>query len=583
MQRITGKKLAIAVTGLIVVIAFFYILSVLNNSGNSTVGVSQTGTVVEEVVVKPTADTFVRERYSTKNYEKSKEIISDGDPKATALLKFDISDVDFGKVNKAQLSIKPRISRKIEKKVRLVTGSWDASKVTWKTMPKLGATIGEIKGEVEKNTTKEYDLNLETLKSSGDILSIAIEDTSKGYSLSFNSIESGSPGIELVFFMSDGSVTQPEPQPEPQPVDPIDPVDPVDPIDPLEPLPQPSATKGIWISKEEIMALPMSGNGWNKVFAAAKSNWGSADLGSLNTNHDVNTFAGALVSVRLGEGKDGEFRRKTIAGIESAMKSGLSRALELSRGLPSYIIAADIIGYETNEFKEWIREMLEVKVAYHSGGSNKLCNSQGVHENCSNLGGVVCTAVRSSNNWGGMARAAVIAAARYLGDDALMQKMVNAHKAFIGEPATNSMYCTDTTWHSDPSNKAGVNRLNSSIGGNNVSGALPEDWRRGADYRWPAKLDGYMWEGMQGYVASAVMLDRAGLLSKSAGDNAVVRSMDILFDIGYSPTGDDSWMPWLVNKVWGSKVIQQVSGRSSFPTTSSDHGKGFGWTEWTHQ
>lgn len=326
------------------------------------------------------------------------------------------------------------------------------------------------------------------------------------------------------------------------------------------------------------MDLPDSGDAWNKVLAAANSNWGSADLGALNSNHDIYTMAGALVAVRKN---DTAMRNKTIAGIEAATKfdvvsdAELDRALELSRGLQSYVIAADIIGYRTPEFEEWLQKMLDIKIPFHSGGSSNLCNSSGFHENCNNLGGLVCTAVRSSNNWGGHARAATIATARYLNDTALLQRMANSHRAFQGEDVPNSMYCTDTNWHANSSQKYGINKKDSRISGQDVSGVLTEDWRRGKEYQWPPALDSYMWEGMQGYVASAVMLDRAGLVPRNSGDNAVVRSMDILYsdDVNYPADGDDNWVPWVVNNLWGT----------NYPTDPTQDGKGISWTDWTHQ
>ncbi len=348
---------------------------------------------------------------------------------------------------------------------------------------------------------------------------------------------------------------------------------------PTTTLPPIQVGKGIWISKEEIMSLPTTGTAWTTLVREANSNWGSANLGDNNSSHDVKTLAGALVAVRTN---DEALRQKTIEGLQSAMKSPLSRALELSRGLQTYIIAADIIGYRTPEFEQWIRSMLNANVSPHTGGS-KLCNQSGVELSCSGIGGVLCTAYRSPNNWGGHARASAIAGALYLNDQQLTQKLVNAHKAFIGIDVSNNLYCQDTNWHANSANRYGVNKKGSSINGTNVSGVLPEDWRRGAEYKWPPAPSGYMWEGMQGYVVSAVMLHRAGLVSFNAGDNAVVRSMDMLYAKGEAasnspqfsnPAGsDDTWIPWVINYYAGT----------NYPTSAASSGKNMGYTDWTHQ
>lgn len=338
-------------------------------------------------------------------------------------------------------------------------------------------------------------------------------------------------------------------------------------------------TTGIWLSPQEIKALPIAGNtgctsgslcysAWNNIVSTANSSWGSANLSDNNSSHDIKTLGGALVAVRLD---DTNMRNKTIQGLQSAMNSPLARSLELSRGLQTYIISADIIGYRTPEFETWVRNMLNADVSPHTGGSD-LCNSSGVAESCNSLGGLVCTALRAPNNWGGHARASAIAAALYLKDDALLQRLVNAHRSFIGETVTNNLYCQSTNWHADSTNRYGINKVGSKINGVDVSGVLPEDWRRGAEFAWPPTKSGYMWEGMQGYVVASIMLSRAGKLSINSGDNALKRTMDILYQINYAPEGDDSWIPWVVNKAIGT----------NYPVAAASGGKNMAWTDWTH-
>ena len=326
--------------------------------------------------------------------------------------------------------------------------------------------------------------------------------------------------------------------------------------------PPTTAQGGVWISKDELMKLPMSGAAWDKVRGAANGGWGSANLGDNNAMHDVHTLAGALVAARTG---DAAMKNKVIAGLKSAMGSGLSRALEASRGLQTYIISADLIDYHDPAFEAWVRKTINAGIQGHSGS------------------GIMGTATNAPNNWGGHARASVAAAAVYLKDKAMLDKLVTAHKAFIGVSAPgNTMVYQGTNWHADNNNKAGVNRKGSKISGKNVSGVLPEDWRRASGFQWPPGATGYMWEGMQGFVVSAVILDRAGAVPLSEGDNAVVRAMDILYGTGEgasnSPvyknpaSGDDTWIPWVVNKVAGT----------NYPTQAAASGKNMGWTDWTH-
>jgi hypothetical protein len=116
----------------------------------------------------------------------------------------------------------------------------------------------------------------------------------------------------------------------------------------------------------------------------------------------------------------------------------------------------------------------------------------------------------------------------------------------------------------------------------NVSGVLHQDWLRGSyDFRWLPVISGYMWEGIQGFVSTAVMLHRAGLLSFNAGDDAVVRAFNMLYGVGEAASnspkfvnpaeGDDIWTVWVVNKY----------GNQKYPTSPDvSPGKGMGYGEW---
>lgn len=332
---------------------------------------------------------------------------------------------------------------------------------------------------------------------------------------------------------------------------------------PLAHAQSPSPTnQGIWISREELLSLPTTGTAWQNVKNAADSDWGNACLYDNNCEHDVKTLAGALVAIRLN---DAAMRDKVIKGLQDATGSQLARTLELARGLQSYVIAADIIGYEETTFKQWVAQMLETPIQGREGN------------------GLYYNALRDSSNWGGHERASVAAALLYL-KDSRMNEVVRAYREFIGETdSPKTLNYKNTNWHADAGSKAGVNRRGAKINDVTVSGILPEDWRRGGEFSWPPRDSGYMWEGMQGYVVTAAILHRAGLVPFQAEDNVVVRAMDILHGEGeaarnnpvykHLPTGDDTWIPWLVNYYAGTTYPTEVSATT---------GKGMGWTAWTH-
>lgn len=315
---------------------------------------------------------------------------------------------------------------------------------------------------------------------------------------------------------------------------------------------------GIWLSAAQMEKLPASGKAFDEVKAAAMSSWGTANLSDNNSSHDVKTLAGAIYAAKT---KDAAMRNKVIEGLKSAMSSKLARALELSRGLQTYIIAADLIGYGDAAFKAFVKDVVYKDIQGHSGGK-----------------GLFGTAVKSPSNWGGHARASLAAAGVYLKDQAMIDAVVKAHKEFIGETVSGpqSVY-TSTGWHFDPNKKAGINRANAGI----FSGVLPEDWRRDGslDPKSVKSIEdmkklstGYAWEGMQGAVVTAVILHRAGLISISAGENAIARAMDRLYSIGNLPSSDDTWVPFVMNYYTGK----------NYSGGGSTVGKGMGYTNYTH-
>jgi hypothetical protein len=308
------------------------------------------------------------------------------------------------------------------------------------------------------------------------------------------------------------------------------------------------------------MALPTSGAAWNNIVSAANSSWGSANLADNNSDHDMMVMAGALVAARTD---NAAMRSKVISGINSLRNSGFARVLEMSRNVPGYVIAADVIGLKDVDsstdqwFRGFIAGLRTKPLTGHGGGDN-------MRE----------TAMFSTNNWGGRSRAAMVAIDLYLGDSTDIQDIITAQRGYLGEAVSHRLSFTSTNWHANPSNKAGINRRGATIQGRNVDGVVPEDQRRSGEFSWPAPAGNYPWGALQGESMAASMLHRAGLMSFRAGDDAIARATSWLYNVNNNPaSGDDTATPWIINKYAGT----------SFPTNSASVGKSIAWTDWTHQ
>lgn len=322
-----------------------------------------------------------------------------------------------------------------------------------------------------------------------------------------------------------------------------------------------AATSGIWISKAEVMALPMSGPGWNEVLGAANGSAGSPSLSNQDSKNNVLIMAKALVYARTGTAS---YHTDVISALRAIATGNLesgARALALGRELAAYVIAADLIDLRTadpaldSQFRTKIKSLLTFKTG---GGPGSLIECQ----------------EQRPNNWGRHCGASRIAVDLYLGDKADLDRAAKVFHGWLGDRgAYVGFKYGDLSWQANPSAPVGVNPVGATIQGHDVSGAQPDDMRRGGSFKWPPSATGYPWEALQGAVATAHMLNRAGYPAWQWNDKAMLRAVQFLYSIGWAADGDDRWQIWIVNRAYGV----------NFPTTGGGAGKNAGWTQWTHR
>jgi hypothetical protein len=337
---------------------------------------------------------------------------------------------------------------------------------------------------------------------------------------------------------------QPTPAPVPEPT-------------PTPPPEQPTTSARLWLDQAEVDRIATTGTAWSRLLTAANGSWGTVDFGNLDSNHDVYTLAGAIVAARTG---DPAMRAKVAASLASvANATTFARVLEMSRQVPPYGFAADLIGHQDAKFDTCLTGLLTKPLEGHSGGRNLLE-----------------TAELSPNNWGTMARAAAATIAVRTGNTKVLTTVANAHRSWLGDTTvTGRLVYGSTAWHASTP-KCGINRKGATKDGYNFDGVLPEDQRRsetGDAYTW-GKKGTYPWEALQGAVTAGVVLHRAGQVPFTAVDNALVRAARWLTDVNANPaTGDDLYLPWLLNYYGGAGLAT---------TTPAGHGKNGGWTDATH-
>lgn len=317
---------------------------------------------------------------------------------------------------------------------------------------------------------------------------------------------------------------------------------------------RPEPAQRIWIGVDEIMELPMSGEGWDELRGVVESDWGTADVSDQDNDHDVATFGGALYAVRTG---DEDVRGRVVEALQAAIGTEEGgRTLALGRQLLGYVVAADIIDYRDSEFVAWV-DQARTRVLEGRAGIDTLLDS----------------ARRDPSNWGCHARASIMAAARYLDDDDQVAEITQRFHDYLGRSGDGFEFREDW-WQADPSNPVGINPAGATLMGQNVDGVIPDDQRRGGMFEWPPPRENYVWESLQGTVATAHMIERAGYDPFEYQDRAILRAVTWLHDEpDYPAEGDDSWVPFRINAAYGT----------SFPTDASRPvGKSAGFTAWTH-
>jgi hypothetical protein len=319
--------------------------------------------------------------------------------------------------------------------------------------------------------------------------------------------------------------------------------------------------RGLWLSTRELASLPTVGPAWERVVEVADERLREdTDLGRRD-DHNVRTLAAALVGARLD---DDRYRRKALEGLRTVVEEEPhDDLLAAARRLSTYVIAADVLDLSSLDpafdarFRGWVDRMRHHEFEPRRFGSTIIDAAEG-----------------RPNNWGTHAGASRVAAAVYLGDEADLTRAAQVFKGYLGDRDTyDGFRYGKLDWQADPARPVGINPVGATIDGRSVDGVLPDDQRRGGRFRWPPPRENYVWEALQGATVQAELLSRQGYDAWEWEDRALLRAVTWLHDEAeYPAEGDDRWIPWLVNRAYGTR----------FPTEETSTGKSMGFTDWTH-
>lgn len=315
-----------------------------------------------------------------------------------------------------------------------------------------------------------------------------------------------------------------------------------------------TAAAAVLYTTDELRTLPMEGSGWEAVVRYSREPIRPM-LSDQNDASNVNTLALALYAARTGDEAAAE-RVRAVLDLVPGTEAG-ARTLAIGRELAAYVIAADLVGLEDARqarFRAWLQGLPERNFQGRTLRST--------HED-------------RPNNWGTHAGASRIAVAAYLGDAMEIERSADVFRGWLGErDAWQAFQFGERWWQPGGALSYGVNPVGATINNHSVDGVIPDDQRRAGPFHWPPPRENYVYEALQGAILQALLLERQGYDPWSWADLALLRAFRWLHDqADYPAEGDDTWMPHVINQVYGT----------SFPAPSpSQPGKGMGFTDWTH-
>ena len=315
-----------------------------------------------------------------------------------------------------------------------------------------------------------------------------------------------------------------------------------------------AANAAMLYTPEELQGLPAEGAAWEAVVRYARQPI-QPNLSDQDDGSNVSTLALAMYAVRTGDESAAARVREIIRGVQGT-EAG-ARSLAVGRELAAYVISADLVGLDAAEdarFRRWL---------------------QGINDRDFQGRTLRSTHEDRPNNWGTHAGASRIAVAAYLEDDEEIALAAHVFRGWLGElDGWRGFRFGETWWQPEGSLSYGINPAGAMIQGRSVDGVLPDDQRRSGHFRWPPPRENYVYEGLQGAITQALLLERQGYDPWEWGDKALLRAFLWLDEqADYPAEGDDTWMPHVINHIYGTELPAPSPSRP---------GKGMGFTDWTH-
>ena len=351
--------------------------------------------------------------------------------------------------------------------------------------------------------------------------------------------------------------------------------------------PRPAAARsdGIWVDAPTVRSGPTSGPAWEQVLADAEADPGTADVADQDSGHDVATLAAALACARTASPELCDKARSGLASAIGTERDG--RWLAVGRNLTAYVIAADVLDLRADgdpastgsRVEAWLRGFGTEQLTDNTSGAP-----------------IGFIPFASGSNASAQEGAAFAAVAAYLGDRDALGRAWDAFRTYVCDPGAPDREHIDLHrgveggWAYDDRRPCAVNPPATTkevpegrpgAGEERpIGGAIINDMARGGDFAWPPRTTQYPWVGLEGLVPAAVILERAGYPAFAAGDRAVLRAVQYLWDLKVSAESGR----WFRERR-ASEILQLVNvayGEHFEIDLPAGAGRTVGYTDWTH-
>jgi hypothetical protein len=301
------------------------------------------------------------------------------------------------------------------------------------------------------------------------------------------------------------------------------------------------------ISYSDLMNRPTSGTAWDSLVSHAdKAESESVLLGDQNAYHGpTSALAAALVFARTGNEAYRSAVHGRLALVPDATFIGPDpRALSVGRQLAGYILAANLTGYSTGVWNQYMHDIRTLYIGGHGRWPD-----------------LTTTSENTANNWGAFALPSRLAASIFINDET---DIAQCAKIFRGICGDRSQWpgLTSTPWDGGFQPTADF-QSSWAIGypeWRPINPDIPEDDRRGAPVEdvgryggYPTIHYGYCWEAIQGWVLTAILLSRSGYPDVWTWEsNAIRRTVQFMEDNNGLSSSNfhnvNHWVTYAVNK-----------------------------------